>query len=170
MAEQDGKGIAREVYAKITEFKNACEGLDEESASRAPKDRWSPKQIISHLCGPDGTGLLPTLKIFIERDVPEINIQPENPQWSGKRSGMKLAELLDEFDREYTRIAKFIEGLSEEQLSRKAHIPMLKGSPLGEYPTLAQWAIGLTSFHIGFHIDHLREILQAVSVPGKRSG
>ena len=170
MPEQNGKEIARRVYAKITEFKNACEGLDEESASSAPKDRWSPKQIISHLCGPDGTGLLPTLKIFLEKDVPEINIQPENPQWSGKRSGMKLAELLDEFDREYKRIAKFIEGLSEEQLSRKAHIPMLKDSPLGEYPTLAQWASGLTDFHIGFHIDHLREILQVVGVKKQQSG
>jgi hypothetical protein len=80
---------------------------------------------------------------------------------------MSMAELLAEFDLEYSRIAAFVEGLSEEQLSRKAHIPMLKNSPLGEYPTLAQWAAGLTTYHIGFHIDHMREILQALGLSGK---
>ncbi len=170
MAEQDGKEIAQGVRAKMAEFRKSCEGLDEEDSSRAPEGRWSPRQIISHLCGPEGVGLFPTLKAFVERDTPEIDIEPENPYWSGKRSRMSLAELLTEFDLEYTRIAAFVEGLSEEQLSRKAHIPMLKDSPLGEYPTLAQWAVGLSGYHIGFHIDHMREIVQALGLPGKKTG
>ena len=53
------------VLAKIDEFRHACEGLDEESSSHAPEGRWSPKQIISHLCGPEGTGHLPGLKAFL---------------------------------------------------------------------------------------------------------
>jgi len=170
MSTQAGKEIAQLVLTKMAEFRKSCEGLDEENSSRALEGRWSPKQIISHLCGPEGTGLFPTLKVFIERDTPEIDIDPENPHWSGKRSRMSLAELLAEFDREYTRIATFIEGLSYEQLSRKAHIPMLKNSPLGEYPTLAQWADGLSNYHIGFHIDHMREILQALGLPGGKTG
>lgn len=170
MADQNGKEIAKGVLAKKAEFRKACEGLDEDSASRAPEGRWSPKQIISHLCGPEGVGLLPTFKVFLERETPEINIEADNPQWSVKRSRMGLAELLAEFDQEYVRIASFVEGLSEVQLSRKAHIPMLKDSPLGEYPTLSQWAAGLTDFHIGFHIDHMREILQALGLPQRKAG
>jgi hypothetical protein len=170
MADQDGKEIARGVRTKMAEFRKSCEGLDEKSSTRAPEGRWSPKQIISHLCGPEGTGLFPTLKSFLERDTPEIDIEPENPYWSEERSGMSLADLLVEFDREYTRIATFVEGLSEEQLSRRAHIPMLKDTPLGEYPTLAQWAVGLSDYHIGFHIDHMREILRALGLPGKKTG
>ncbi len=170
MTKQDGKEIAQGVFTKMAEFRKSCEGLDEESSSRAPEGRWSPKQIISHLCGPEGSGLFPTLKAFLERDTPEIDIDPENPHWSGKRSRMSLAELIAEFNLEYTRIATFIEGLSEEQLSRKAHIPMLKNSPLGEYPTLDQWAVGLSNYHIGFHIDHMREILQALGLPGEKTG
>ncbi len=170
MTDQDGKEIAQGVRAKMAEFRKSCEGLDEESSSRAPEGRWSPKQIVSHLCGPEGKGLFPTLKAFIERDTPEIDVEAENPQWSEKRSRMSFAELLAEFDREYTRIAAFVEGLSEEQLLRKAHIPMLKDSPLGEYPTLAQWAVGLSNFHIGFHIDHMREIVQALGLKGKKTG
>ena len=34
--------------------------------------------------------------------------------------------------------------------------------------TLAQWAFGLANFHIGFHIDHMREILQALGLQGKK--
>ena len=170
MPNQDGKEIAQGVLTKMAEFKKSCEKLTEESSSRAPEGRWSPKQIISHLCGPEGIGLFPTLKAFLEQDTPEIKIDPENPHWTGKRSTMSLAELLSEFDQEYTRIATFIEGLSEEQLSRKAHIPMLKGSRLGEYPTLAQWAVGLSDYHIGFHINHMREVLQALGLPGQQTG
>jgi len=170
MAGQDGKEIAQEVRAKMVEFKKSCEVLDEDNSSRPPEGRWSPKQIISHLCGPEGIGLFPTLKAFLEQDTPEIAIKAEDPYWSGKRSKMSLAELLAEFDREYSRMATLVEGLSEEQLSRRAHIPMLKDSPLGEYPTLAQWVVGLSNYHIGFHNDHMREILQALGLPGKKTG
>jgi len=164
MPNQDGKEIAQGVLVKMAEFKKSCEGLNEEISSRAPEGRWSPKQIISHLCGSESSGHLPILKSFIEQDTPEIKIDPENTYWSGKRSRMSLAELLIEFEREYTRIAAFVESLSEKELSRRAHIPMLKDSPLGEYPTLAQLAAGLSNHHIVFHIDHMREIMQALGL------
>ena len=170
MPNLDGKEIAQGVLTKMAEFRKSCEGINEENSFKAPEGRWTPKEIISHLCGQEGVGHLPMLKSFLKRDTPEINIEPENTYWSGKRSRMSLAELLSEFDQEYTRIATFIKGLSEEQLSRKAHIPMFKNSPLGEYPTLAQLAEGLSNYHIGFHIDHMREILQALGLPGKKTG
>jgi hypothetical protein len=169
MADQNGKEIAQAVLAKMAEFRSTCEGLDEETSSRAPEGRWSPKQIVSHLCGPEGTGYLPGLKAFLEQDTPLIDMEAENPYWSGRRSRMTLSELLAEFEREYSDIAAFVEGLSKEQLSRKAHIPMLRESPLGEYPTLAQWVSGLSNYHIGFHIAHMREILQALGLPGEKT-
>ncbi len=170
MIDPNGREIAQTVRAKMAEFRSTCEGLDEESSSRAPEGRWSPKQIISHLCGVEGTGHLPGLKAFLEHDTPTIDIKAENPCWSERRSRMTLSELLAEFDREYSGIAAFVEGLSEAQLSRKARIPMLRESPLGEYPTLARWVLGLSSYHIDFHIDHMREIMKALGLHVRSQG
>jgi hypothetical protein len=167
MAEQNGKEIAQMVRAKMAEFVRVCEGLDEGNASRAPEGRWSPKQIVSHLCGPEGKGHLPGMKAFIESDTPLLDEKAEDPFWSEMRARMTLSELLSEFKREYSDIAAFVEGLSDEQLSRKAHIPMLAKSPLGDYPTLAQWVLGLASFHIYFHTKHMREIMEALGIRGK---
>ena len=75
MTDQNGKEIARAILAKMVEFRSTCEELDEETSSRAPEGRWSPRQIVSHLCGPDGTGHLPDLKAFLKQDTPLIEME-----------------------------------------------------------------------------------------------
>ena len=37
--------------------------------------RWSPKEIVSHLCGPEGIGMLPTFRAFLEGDATNLRIR-----------------------------------------------------------------------------------------------
>ena len=159
MTTPEGALLAQKIRQNVAEFKKTCAGIDEATANRAPADRWSPKQIVSHLCGPEGSGFLPTIRAILDQDIPRLDIEAENPFFTGKRTSKTMAELLAEFEREYGRMADLVENLTQEQLDRKAHIPLLKESPFGEYPTLAEWVGVLTDYHIDFHVNHMKEIV-----------
>ena len=165
MSSPDGVGLSKAIRQKVEELNRLCDGIDEATASRAPTDqpdRWSPKQVISHLCGPEGAGITTAIRAFLEQDTPLLDMTPADPYFTDKRARMTFVGLMSEFKAEYGKMADLVAGLSAEQLARKAQIPMLKESPLGEYPTLATFAQGIAEHHIGFHIDHMRQILKAL--------
>ena len=163
MATSRGNQLAQEIRRKVAALKQVCQGVDENLASRAPADRWSSKQILSHLCGPEGKGHLPILRAFVDSDTPLIDLDTGNPFFTETRARMSFVALVAECEMNFQRIADFAAELTEEQLARKAHIPQLKDSPLGEYPTLEGMINGLGEYHVQFHIDHLREVLAALS-------
>jgi hypothetical protein len=162
-----GKELAQGILIKVDEFEKLCAGIDEATASRAPQGRWSPKEIVSHLLGSEGAGTAARIKMFLDRDVPQIDLRAEQTHWSEGRANLTFRQLIDQFDREYRRVADLVAKLSPEQLSRTAHVPLFKESPIGEYPSLAAFVGGIGGYHLGFHIDHMREILQGLGALSK---
>jgi hypothetical protein len=108
--------------------------------------------------------MMPAIKTILEQDSPRIDIEAENPFFTGKRPRMTFVQLLRELEGEYGRMADLVTGLSDKQLSRKVHVPLFKEAPFGEHLTLATFIRVLGEHHLGSHIDHMREILQALSV------
>jgi len=162
METSEAQRLANQMLANAHEILSVCQGVDEETASSAPAGRWSPKEVISHLLGPDGIGMLPSFQAFLQMDTPLLEIETENPFFSERRSNMSFGDLLDQFESEYEGIADLVANLADEQLGRRAHIPMLRDTPSGEYPTLAEWIEAIASYHLGMHIDQMREILRTL--------
>ena len=162
MSTFEGAQLAQTIRSKIEEMKKVCEAMTEETASEAPQGRWSPKQIISHISGPDGIGLMPAITLILEQDTPRVDLVAENPFFTDRRSRMSMTDLLSEFEQECHRIADFLANASEDQLRRKANIPLFKDTPLGEYPTLAAFIGALGEWHMEFHLNHMKEVLQAL--------
>jgi len=160
MSTFEGAQLAQIIRAKTEEMKKVCEAMTEETASEAPQGRWSPKQIISHISGPDGIGLMPAITLILEQDIPRVDLVAEDPFFTDRRSRLSMTDLLSEFEQEYHRIADFLANASEDQLRRKAHIPLFKDTPLGEYPTLAAFIGALGEWHMEFHLNHMKELLQ----------
>jgi len=154
-----GPSLQQQLDQKVQEIKQAVSGLSEEKAASAPADgEWSAKQVLSHLCGDDDALSMYEFKRFLDEDTPALGITPGS--YGDNRKDAPVSELVFRIDSDYSAIGKFFAGLNDEQLSRKAHIPFLKETPLGEYPTLGQWAVGIIQFHLNDHIQQLKNLSQ----------
>lgn len=159
MTTQRGTQLAQAIRATVAEFKEVCAGVDEELALRAPAGRWSPKEIVSHVAGPDERGVVVIFQLVAGQDDPLIPLVPEQTWMTEPRSAMRFAAIAELACARYEEAARFAEGLPEDAFSRRARIPALKDSPWGDHPNLETLIGGFGQYHLKMHVDHLREVL-----------
>jgi len=154
--------LQQQLDQKVEEIKQAVSGISEEKASKRPGEgEWCVKEVLSHLTGEDHA---PAAQEFYERclkeDKPELDITPGQSAYSPEREKAPVKELLSRVETRYGELGKFLAGLNEEQLNRKARVPFLKETPIGEYPTLGMLGMGLINFHLNDHLNQLRNLSQ----------
>jgi hypothetical protein len=154
-----GNALSEQMAQKVGEIKQVVAGLSDEKASKpAAEGEWSAKQVLSHLCGDNDALSMYEFKRFLAEETPDLGIAPG--AHGDVRKGAPVTELVSKIESDYAEIGQFLSGLSDEQLARKAHVPFLKESPLGEYPTLGQWAGAVINFHLADHVNQLRTLAQ----------
>lgn len=151
--------LKEQLAGRVREVTEIASGLSEEQAAKAPAEgEWSAKQILSHLCGADEALSMYEFQRFLDEDTPPLGITPGS--YGDTRKEASVSELVSKIETDYGAIGTFIAGLSDEQLARKAHVPFLKETPLGEYPTLGQWVGAVINYHLPDHINQLRTAAQ----------
>ena len=154
-----GNVLSDQMALKVGEIKQALAGLSDEKAATPPAEgEWCVKQVLSHLCGDNDALSMYEFKRFLAEDNPDLGLVPGN--YGDAHKSEPLPQLLSKIDSDYAAIGRFLSGLSDEQLGRKAHIGFLKETPLGEYPTLGQWAGAVINFHLADHVNQLRTLAE----------
>jgi hypothetical protein len=142
---------------RLRELDEALDGMDEAKAGQRPAEgEWCCKEVLSHLMGDEGEGYVPGLRRFIDEDTPLIGVMVGLPYYSPARQAMSLAEMRSGVRRRYQEVGGFLGGMGDEQLARKGRVPLLRETPIGEYPTLAQWVGALLDLHLPDHINQIR--------------
>jgi DinB superfamily len=155
-----GPSLQQQLDRKVQEIKQAVSGLSEEEASKKRgEEEWSVKEVLSHLSGDGSTDAASLLDRVVKEDTPQIDIHPGMSYYEGRES-IPLRELTSSVESTYSEMGAFLSGLNEEQLNRKAQVPLLKETPIGEYPTLGQLAGALINFHLNDHVQQLRNLSQ----------
>jgi hypothetical protein len=142
--------------ARIREIEQAVSGTPEEKASQAPEGEWCAKEVLTHLAGSEAESFFDGVRLFVEEDTPQLGTTPGDPYFTGNRPNASVDELLAAVTRQYRELATWVGGLTEEQLSRKAHAPAFKETPLTEYPTLQLWLGAIINYHLPAHIQQLQ--------------
>jgi len=154
-----GSSLQQQLDQKVQEIKQTVSGIDEQAATHRPADgEWCAKEVLSHLSVEENANVMHRLKRILEEDMPNLDITPGVSAYDAQREQTPVSQLLSTV--EYTELGRLLNSLTDEQLARKAHVPALKRSPLGEYPTLAQWAGFVVNFHIAGHVNQLRNLCQ----------
>lgn len=162
MVSQAATSLKDQLAQKMREMDEALSAFDETTAVKRPAEgAWCAKELLSHLMGEEGEGIAVGLRRFLDEDVPLIGVVSGLPYFTPARQAMSLKDLREGVFQQYNEVAEFVGGLGDEQLARKARIPLLKDTPFGEEVSMAQWAGIVINFHLADHVNQIKQIAEA---------
>ena len=126
---------------------------------------WTAREVLSHLLfAPDWKpGAL--LASFAERDLPTIEIDAGETFLTPERRRMTLQQLVDALDGHRREVFRFLRGLSEADLARKARVPLFKSFMGTDEIALPVFVGALWDYHVNDHAGQLAKIRKAVGLP-----
>lgn len=153
--------LQEQLSSKVDEIKEALSDVSEDQATKRSADgEWCIKEVLTHLSGADDALTMYQFKRFVSEDNPDLTVTPGEIAYTEEQESASVSKLVSDLVSEYAQIGTFLAGLNEEQLGRKGRVPFLKETPIGEYPTLAQWVGAIINFHLPDHIQQIRTLAQ----------
>jgi hypothetical protein len=152
-----GPELKQQLESKVSEIKELVSRVEESRASQAPAaGEWCVKEVLTHLGV--GSAVSARYKRIVEEETPFIEISLGQSNFDEQQRARPVGAILGDVVARYSEVADYLGSLSGEQLQRKAHVPLFKETPFGEYPTLEQLASGLINFHMAAHASQLQNL------------
>lgn len=162
MVSQAAMSLRAGLEQKMRELEEAVAGVKEAAAGQRPAEgEWCCKEVLSHLLGDEGEDVEAPFRRFMDEDRPLIGIMTGLPYYTPTRQAMSVGDLQGAVSSRYRGLADFLSSLTDEQLKRKARVPLLKETPIREYPTMAQF-VGVLDFHLNDHVNQIRNARQQI--------
>lgn len=151
------------VWARLSAQLHGMESYMERSD--APGE-WTTRQVLCHLLFEPGWRPGPVLFSFASADLPLIEIKPGQVHLTPERQMMTLQQFRSALDRHRREAFAYLEGLGDEDLQRKARIPLFEPLLGTDEITMPTWIRVFFAIHWGDHADQLAKIRKAVGLPG----
>ena len=121
-------GSARE---HMSTLRALVEGVSAEQAQARPAEgEWSLNELLSHLSGNPWIDYPAGLQRALSEELPYIPFEIGVSYSTPEREAMSTSELLDPQE----RVIAAVEGLRDDELSRRVNAPGLEVTPLGATP------------------------------------
>jgi hypothetical protein len=149
------------VWARLSAQLHGMESYMERSD--APGE-WTTRQVLCHLLFEPGWRPGPLLFSFATTDLPVIEIKPGQMHLTAERQMMTLRQFENALDRHRREALAYLETLGDEDLQRKARIPLFKPLLGTDEVTIPTWVEVLFAIHWGDHAGQLAKIRKAVGL------
>src|SRR5260370_9178701 len=126
---------------------------------------WTARQVLCHLLGEPGWRPVSVLSTFATTELPLIEIKPGQTHVTPERQMMRLQPFTKALDRHRREVFEYLESLGDEDLQRKARIPLFKEFLGTDEVTIPTWVGVFFGAHCSGHSGHLRQIPQRVGLP-----